>query len=181
MTDIRLQQQQEFPLVWVWLWEVSSPGSSMLSRHFTFTTCYDPFERWFFVLYRTRMSKTMMLFISWQFMRYHLVTFSPFQFDSNAKWLSNGPLEFFGDVSCSCRKICINHCSQWVTISSWWPDLRSSSSRLLSLCRAKSLPCTFLAVPRPRAWLMLWAVPLLWPILNLNDRIAWVYFLSYMV
>ena len=68
----------------------------------------------------------------------------------------------------------------WSTFSGW--PLCSLSSRLSSLLQNfLNLYCTVhsLAVPWPKALLMLWVVSAaLWPILNSNKKIAWIHFLS---
>ena len=69
----------------------------------------------------------------------------------------------------------------WSLSTSNDQPLCSSSSRFSSPLQNFLNHCTVcsFAVPEPNALLMLWVVSAaLWPILNSNKKIAWIYFLS---
>ena len=87
-----------------------------------------------------------------------------------------------GNFLCSCKKISFDDPLSWsLSTSNGWP-LHSSSLRLLPhLQNFLYHHCTVhsSAAPRSHALLMLWvASAALWPILNSNKKIAWIYFLS---
>ena len=89
-------------------------------------------------------------------------------------------IEFLGNFSCRCKRISFADCSQLsLSASNGWP-LHSSSSRLSSPLQNLIHPCTVcsLVFPGSNALLMLWVVSVaLWPILNSNKKITWIYFL----
>ena len=90
--------------------------------------------------------------------------------------------EFFGSFSCSCKRISFGDCSQLVVVSFWWPaTVLLVFKALISFVKLREprLHCTFVNIPRPSELLMLWVISAaLWPILNLNKKVAQMCFLS---
>ena len=91
-------------------------------------------------------------------------------------------VEFFGNFSCSSKRISFNDPLSWSLSASCDQLLCFSSSRLSSpLQNFLNHHCIVhsLAVPGPNVLLMLWVVSAaLWPILNSNKKTAWICFLS---
>ena len=85
-------------------------------------------------------------------------------------------VEFFGNFSCSCKRISFDDLSWSLSASNGW-SLRSSSSRLLSPLQNLNHHCTVLslAVPGPDALLMFQVTSAaLQPILNSNKKVTWI-------
>ena len=91
-------------------------------------------------------------------------------------------VEFFISFSCSCKRISFGDCSQLVVVSFWWPaTVLLVFKALISFVKLREprLHCTFVNIPRPSELLMLWVISAaLWPILNLNKKVAQMCFLS---
>ena len=91
-------------------------------------------------------------------------------------------IEFFGNFSCSCKRISfydpsVSHC-QLLMVSDYAPHLQGSPLLCITCLRHHCTVCS-LAVPRPNVLLTLWVVfAVLWPILNSNKKIAQICFLS---
>ena len=90
--------------------------------------------------------------------------------------------EFLDNFSRSCKRISFDDGSQLVVVNfRWWP-LPSSSSRLSSPLLSSLLNhhCTecSLAVLGPNVLIMQVVSTALWPILNSNNKITWIFFLS---
>ena len=108
-------------------------------------------------------------------------TFSPFQFASNANDHRIADTEFFGNFLCSCKRIRFDNAPNWLLSTSTGQPQHSSSSRLSFLQNFLNHPYTAcsLAVAGPNALLMLQVVfATLQPILNLNNKVAQICFLS---
>ena len=118
------------------------------------------------------------LISSWGTHLLNFFTFSIcFQMPKNCRMVV---VEFFNNFSCSCKRIGFDNCSQLLSTSNGQPLHFLSSRFTSSLQNFLNHLCTIclLAVPGPNVLLMLWVVLVaLWPILNLNKKIAGVYFL----
>jgi len=89
--------------------------------------------------------------------------------------------EFFGKFSCSYKRISFDDCSQLVVVNFGRPAPRSSSSSLSSpLQHSWTATVHSLAVPGLNALLQVLCniSAALWPLLNSNQKIAWICFLS---
>ena len=104
--------------------------------------------------------------------------FLPVQFASNAEWMVD--IEFFGNFSCSYKRISFDDCSQLVIVNFQWQAQCSSSSKLSSpLQNFLNHHCTMcsLVVPEPNALLMLQVVSATFQnILNSNKEITQICF-----
>ena len=79
--------------------------------------------------------------------------FSPFQFASNAEQLQNNQVEFFGNFSCSCKRISFNDCSQLVVGNFQWPATALLIFKdLVSFAKFLEPPlhCTFVSSSRAK-------------------------------
>ena len=91
-------------------------------------------------------------------------------------------IEFFGNLSCSFKRISFDDCSQLVTVDFWWLATTFLIFKaLVSFAKLPETHCTgcSLAVPGPNASLILWVVSAaLKPILNSNKKTLKLAFLS---
>ena len=90
-------------------------------------------------------------------------------------------VEFFGNFSCSCKRIGFGDLLNWSLSTSYGRPLCSSSRLLSPLQNFLNHHCTVcsLAVPEPNVLLVMEVVFIvLPPIFNSNKKISWISFLS---
>ena len=112
----------------------------------------------------------------------HLLSFFTFPICFRCPMTIEWSTFFFGNFSCSCKKISFNDCSQFVIVKFWWlVTMVLIFKALISFEKLLEPPLhCMLAVSGPNVLCMLPAIfATLWSILNLNKkRIPQICFLS---